>query len=326
MGDFTIKRYNFDSHEEWLKERSKSIGASAIGTIFGVNKYETPASLADKMKHQLAGCEVEESESLAIRRGHAYEGGVAQMWSESVRKQIIGRSSGEYLCRRSDIPFMHASPDRIYWIDDNGLKAGKNSEANKGVLECKTTRQPIDPDNLPMSWQLQLQTQMGICGYKEGYIAYDVLTSADGFGFVKFDFNEEVFTGIVKMCEMFWSNYVIGDKVPEAASTEDILRLYPKSVVKSVPATDTVMESVRRLKDVKEAIKVLEADKDELELAIKNAIGDADTLTYGDEIVATWKSSKPSMRFDEKAFKEANADLWANFCKETAGSRRFILK
>ena len=321
-----IKKMVFDNHQEWLKERMSSIGASSIGTILGVNKYETPAELASRMKQQLSGVVFEETDNLAIRRGHAYEGGVAQMWAEELHKSIIGTSAKEYLCRRADIPFMHASPDRTYWIDDSGVKSGKNAEANKGVLECKTTRKPIDPDDLPASWQLQLQVQMGICGYNEGYIAYDVLTSPDGFGFRKFNFDPEIFDSIVKVCKHFWESYVIGDETPQPASGSDVLHLFPQSTAKVVTAPDHVAEAVRQLKDSKEAVKVLEEQQEALEVEIKNAIGDADTLMYDGAVLATWKSSKPSMRFDSARFKAEHPDLYSEYCNEVAGTRRFLLK
>ena len=33
------------THEEWLEERSKGIGSSEVGTIMGVNHFDTPYRL-----------------------------------------------------------------------------------------------------------------------------------------------------------------------------------------------------------------------------------------------------------------------------------------
>jgi hypothetical protein len=43
-------------------------------------------------------------------------------------------------------------------------------------------------------------------------------------------------------------------------------------------------------------------------------------------VIATWKTTKASSRFDAKAFKAAQPDLFAEFCNHVNGTRRFILK
>jgi hypothetical protein len=59
---------------------------------------------------------------------------------------------------------------------------------------------------------------------------------------------------------------------------------------------------------------------------VLKALGDSDTLTNAGRTVATWKTAKPSARFDSAAFKEAEPELYSKFIKTGEPSRRFLLK
>ena len=210
-----IQKIAFKTNEQWRHERAKSVGASAIGTILGYDRYSTAAQLAEKMKAELRG-EFDYTQTLAMMRGHAYEGGVAQLFEWLTGYKIIQASSVEYLVRRTDIPFLHASPDRIYWIDFAGPQHGPLAETNKGVLECKTTRRSVKLNTIPPSWILQLQVQMGTTGYHTGHLAWDVLSKKEGFGYASFFFNEQLYSAIVDICREFWHCSVIGNKAPRS--------------------------------------------------------------------------------------------------------------
>lgn len=209
----TVQKIICRTNEEWRHERAKSVGASAVGTILGLSRFMSPQQLADRMRAEMHG-EFDFSQTFPMMRGHAYEGGVASLFEWQSGYKVIQASSAEYIVRRSDIPFLHVSPDRIYWLDAEGPQHGKMAETNKGVLECKTTRHSVKADSLPLPWILQLQAQMGVTGYHHGSLAWDVFSKTEGFGFAEFRFNEEVFKAIVNVCYDFWNRSVIGNHKP----------------------------------------------------------------------------------------------------------------
>ena len=59
---------------------------------------------------------------------------------------------------------------------------------------------------------------------------------------------------------------------------------------------------------------------------MKLIMKDAEAITYYEETLVTWKAPKASKKFQTKAFKEAHPELYNEFCKETPGSRRFLVK
>jgi predicted phage-related endonuclease len=322
----TVK-LTFKTNEEWRKERANSIGASAVGILIGENHFTTPYELAQRIRAERNG-EFDFSQSLAMMRGHAYEQGVADLFAWQTGKQIIKSSSAEYLLRREDIPFMHASPDRTYWIDENGMKHGKNAEANKGILECKTTRRPIDPEDLPVSWIFQLQVQLGISGFKEGYIAWDVLTSADGFGYRRFEFNEEIFNAAVEVCREFWQNCILDGNNPAPVNASDVVALYPNSIQgKTITANAETIKDLEQLKEIKQTKKELEEEIEQLSDKIKSQFTDEEAMVSPDgKVLATFKTTAGRTSVDSKKLKAEYPEIYANCSKVSAGSRTFLLK
>lgn len=295
--DMKIEKIICKSNEEWRQARCRSIGASAVGILIGENPYTSPLELARRMRAELSG-EFDYTQTLAMMRGHAYEGGVASLFEWQSGHKVIGASSAEYLIRRSDIPFMHASPDRTYWLDEGGVKHGPASEKNKGILECKTTRMPVDPDNLPVSWVFQLQVQMGISGYNSGAIAWDVLTSGDGFGYRFFEFDEEIFSAAVEVCRDFWERCIVGGEEPEPICVRDIASLYPVHAAgKTITVDSATSEAIGELKTLKEAKKELDEAIGEISDGIKMRFTDEEAMVdQSGNILCTYKTNSRGQR------------------------------
>jgi hypothetical protein len=64
-----------------------------------------------------------------------------------------------------------------------------------------------------------------------------------------------------------------------------------------------------------------------METMIRNALQERDTLvSVSGDVLATWKSSKPSKRFSATLFQQAMPDIYDQFVIEQPGSRRFLVK
>jgi hypothetical protein len=56
-------------------------------------------------------------------------------------------------------------------------------------------------------------------------------------------------------------------------------------------------------------------------------MGQHDTLSSFDgKVLATWKSAKPSIKFNAELFKTSMPDIYKQFEVEVPGSRRFLIK
>ncbi|MCM1079574.1 MAG: YqaJ viral recombinase family protein [Bacteroidales bacterium] len=305
------------TRNEWLALRESGIGSSEVATIMGLNPFDTPLRLWRRKKK--LDPPVEENEAMLM--GHLLEDAVAQRWAIETGKTVIKNSSADFIMMDTEKPYMRVSPDRLYWLDSSRKKQGR------GIVECKTTVRDVDYDTPPLHWWIQLQYQMGVSGYHEGWLAW--LTRGRDFGCRRFSYDEEYFRGeIEEAVTRFVVDNLEGGQEPQVHTVEDVLLRYPKSVNgKTMVATADVEAAVRRLSEVKGYIKAQEAVKAELEATVKKAMRDADTLmsTNGDTL-ATWKTSKDRNTFDLTGFQAEHPELYTRYMKTAAGARILRIK
>lgn len=306
------------TREEWLEIRKHGIGASEVASVIGVSPFESKYQLWRRKR----GMDAPKAENEAMRFGHYLEDAVSQMWQNATGAEVIARSKGDWIIRDKNRPWLQVSPDRTYWSAGD-----KRNDANKKLLEIKSTRMVVDPNDLPPHWFCQIEYQLGVSGYKEGSLAW--LSSAKGFdfGYVDVTFVPDFYEWIEEEVERFWIDNVVGGKEPDAETAEDVLLKYARHKDgKVIEATPEVVEAYAQLKGVKAELKALDEKKDRLENTIKLAFGDAEALSTGGKVIATWKASKTTRRLDDKAFVSANPELAEQYMKDVAGTRRFILK
>lgn len=304
------------SREEWLKVRESGIGSSEVATIVGLNPWETPYQL---WRRKL-GIDPPKQENFAMKAGHYLEDAVAQFWHDETGQDIIKASAGDWLIRNNERPYLQVSPDRTYWLA--GLA---HSNANKGILECKTTQKSIDADDLPKHWFCQVQYQLGVAELQKGSLAW--LSSGREFGYKDLAFVPDFYGWLVEEVEKFWKDYIEAKQEPAAVSVSDVLLKYNRHTDgKVLEVGDEVFRDYQDLKDVRKQIEALEERKDTLEGRIKLAFGDAEAISYAGDTLATWKAPKPSKKFDAKTFCANEPEMAAGYMVETQGSRRFLLK
>lgn len=300
---------------EWLEIRKSGIGSSEVATIVGLNPFETPYQL---WRRKL-GMDAPKEETFAMKAGHYLEDAVSLFWHDATGREVIKRSTGDWLIRSNERPYIQVSPDRTYWLD------GKHNDSNKGILECKTTQRAIDEDDLPKHWFCQVQYQLGGAELTQGSIAW--LTQGRDFGYKDLAFVPEFYEWLVCEVDKFWTDNILGKQEPSAISVQDVLIKYNKHTDgKVIEVAEDIYNTYNNLKIVKDEIAALEQKKTEFEDRIKMCFGDAEAISYGGQTLATWKASKDSEKFDAKAFQAANPELAKEFTKSVPGTRRFLLK
>ena len=255
-----------------------------------------------------------------MKAGHYLEDAVAQFWHDETGQDIIKRSAVDWIIVNADKPYMRVSPDRTYW-----LAGMPHSNANKGILECKTTQMSIDPDDIPKHWFCQVQYQLGVAELEQGSLAW--LCSGREFGYKNLSLVPDFYGWLVEEVERFWTDNIQGKQEPTAANVQDVLLKYNRHTDgKIVEVNDEIFAAYQSLKELKDELSAIEERKSELEDKIKLGFGDAEAISYGGQTIATWKAPKPSSKFDAKAFSAAHPDLAKEYTVTTQGARRFLLK
>lgn len=310
------KRINFENRADWLEARKAGIGASEVATVVGLNPYETPLELWRRK----VGIDPPKEETDAMRRGHYCEDAVAQWWAHETGREIIKASAVDFLFVDEERDYLRVSPDRTFWLPE----AVRNDD-NKGILECKTTNMVVDPEDLPKTWFCQVQMNLGVAGYSHGSIAW--LGYGFEFGYMDIEFVPSFYDMLVEAVEKFWTVNVKQMIEPDPVNVRDMATKFKRHIEgKVVEVSDDILDAYHRLKEVNGDLSTLEDEKTELEDKLKMCFGDAEAISYDNATLATWKAAKDSVKFDEKAFKAANPELWQKYAKTVPGSRRFLLK
>lgn len=308
----------YKSREEWLANRSNGIGASEVGTILGLNPFETPYQLWRRKK----GLDAPKIENFAMRAGHYLEDAVAHFFADDTEAYIIKNTTDDFTIRSVEKPFLQVSPDRLFW-----WKGSKHTEKRKAVLECKTTQLQIDPDNLPKHWFCQLQMNMGVGEYQDGALAW--LTQGREFNYRIITFDKDFYEWMVGEVEDYWYRYIVGDEEPQATTADDILMKFPhEQHGKIIQATEDIQGLLYQLRTLKDTGKELQLQTKEIEDNIKVYLGDAEALVDNTgKVLATWKTAKPTKKFDLKALEADYSphDL-ARYYYEQEGTRRLLIK
>jgi predicted phage-related endonuclease len=197
------------------------------------------------------------------------------------------------------------------------------------IVEAKTVRNRKawgEPGSgeVPPHVAAQCLHYLGLAGAQVCWVP--VLFSGLEFAMFRVERDTAVIEQMREIAAKWWRDFVIADSPPAPTTGEDATRLFPQSSLgKAVIASDAVAAAVERLRAVRLGIAQGEEEKEALEGQIKLALGDADTLLVNGEAAATWKSTKPALRFDSAAFKLNEPVQYRAYCREQS-SRRFLLK
>lgn len=130
---------------EWHSERSKGIGGSEVGTILGLNPYESAYALWAKKTGKIPS---EIKENWAIRFGKAFEEPILQLWAEEHPEWEV-MTTGTY--QDEDCEYRHANPDAIARHTETGELM---------IIEVKTSRQTWE--GVPPAYLAQVLHYMGV--------------------------------------------------------------------------------------------------------------------------------------------------------------------
>lgn len=303
------------SHEEWLQNRMKGIGGSDAGAIMGVNPYMSALDLYNDKTGITPPKDLSDNE--AVHFGNVLEDVVAQEYTRRTGVKV----------RRRNAQFAHAKyPWMLANIDRDVVGASK-------LLECKTAGAyfkkdewgEAGSDKVPMHYYIQCAHYMCVMGYESADLA--VLIGGRDFRIYHIEKDAELEEMLIQKEHDFWNNHVLKGIPPEPTTKADIESLYGVDDGTSIEANITIMTDVLELESVKEEIKRLGAEQDRLETNIKGFMKEHTTLMGMDgSPLVSWKATAGRKSFDTKSFQKDHKELYSQYIKESAGSRRFMIK
>ena len=187
-------------HAAWLDWRRTGIGGSDSGIIAGV----APRSYGSRLKIQWEklGWSNPEPPSVAMRRGHALESLIGELFQEEYKEEL---GESQVLARHPDYPFMISSID---WArKQRGIVEAKsiNSESAKRYGLGPTG----DVQSLMMWWQTQGQHNMAVYGVD--MCVFAVLVD-DESRFYELERDQKVIDNLIEIYAEFWDEHILQQK------------------------------------------------------------------------------------------------------------------
>lgn len=142
---------------EWHQLRSQGIGGSQVGTIAGLNKWESAYTAWAKYTGKIA---TEVLDSPAMEWGRRLESVVLQKFKDEHPELEVLDDVGTW--QNIERPYQIANPDGIA-MDEFG---------NLSIIEIKTARFPDDWDNgVPLYYLTQVQWYLSCLDIQRAYVA-----------------------------------------------------------------------------------------------------------------------------------------------------------
>ena len=149
------------THEEWLKERERGIGASDAGTILGINKWKTNVELWEEK----VGIRQPEdiSHKPYVQFGHDAEPFIRDLFALDHPELRVTYESPYKMIFSDELPFLFATPDG----ELEEIATGRRGGLEIKTTEIMTPRQwSLWKDQIPDQYFCQVCHQMLATGWE----------------------------------------------------------------------------------------------------------------------------------------------------------------
>ena len=294
--------------------REGSLGSSDAPVVCDVSPYKSPQVLFYQLHGELERYSEDETEAQEF-----------SFLMEPVLAQIFTKRTGLKVRRspprrHSQYPFMTANLDYEIVGDARG----------PGVLELKMrdrSQLPLWEHGIPDDIHLQVAHQLAVTNREWARVTV-------GFGnqcvrIYEVERDKELEAYLIEIERRFMVLVEKGEP-PGADWSRDGLdvlkKLYPQDSGKTITLDDPqAVAMIEQYLGTKEALTDTQQKHDAAKGWLQSAMQDASTALVPGYAI-TWKTTKPTNRFDEDAFHAAHPDLYRQFMRERPGYRRFLLK
>jgi putative phage-type endonuclease len=301
-----------------VKDRTRGLGSSDMGSLFGMNRYCPLPKLWLIKTGQLP---IEDSTE-QMDWGNYLEEPVARRFALKTGRRV------QKLTRtivHPDYDFLLSNPDRWQFNRD------KPKKQRRGVLEIKTSLlgnlREWAAGGIPAAYYLQIQHQMACTGCEWGSFA--VLFG--GNKLVEFDVqrDEPIITAIIERCKDFWKLVQTKTMPPIELGrewNEHMAKFFPTVEKKEeiILATPAALGRARRYLTLCTQVEKREAEIAEHEVFFKEQIGSAERLLVPGVARFTW-SSFEQKRVDLEKLRAEHPAIAEQLIKKVP-TRRFTVK
>lgn len=254
-----------------LERRSRGLGSSDAAVALGLVPQKSNQRLFLEKRGEIEPEDL--SKNWPVRLGSKLEPIVAELFEEETGKRLYRVNN---TIEHPRLPFMVANIDRrvvgekkLAEIKTAGHWAAQSDEWGDEFTSA-----------VPFKYGVQVQHQLAcLPDYESGYVP--LLVAGQHFKLYEIQRDEEIIGMLEAFLTKFWDDLLNGIP-PKPMNLAQAQERWPKSVGRSILATDEIAKAVRELKMTSATIKELERDEKRLKGEIAIFMEDADTLMSPD--------------------------------------------
>ena len=250
----------------------------------------------------------------AVQMGHVMQPVIGRLAQDKLKIEL---KEADYALTHPKESWMRSHFDFIS-SDGKTLVEAKNYNAN--------VRSKFDAEAgiIPPADMAQLIHEAAVHGVERIVLA--VLFGGQNFETFNFTITDAQKEALIKDMAKFWG--AVATKQPlEPETPEQAKLIYSQDRATTIVAPQPIEKAAEALKYVKDQIKQLEEKEEQLVTALQSHMQwSSELTTFDGRVLATWKNTKGSKKFDSKLFQAQMPDLYEKFMVETPGVRRFLLK
>lgn len=301
--------------EKQIAERQLGLGGSDAAVALGLSRWKDPLTLYEEKR----GEREPEPANWEMERGNAMEPLILRWYAE--HEGVAVREIETLIHPDPKLAFLRSNVDGI---NERGrLVEAKSADWPHGWGEPGTDEIP-EEHFLQVQHYLTVGRALGII--KEPIADVPVWISASNHKRRLYHVEEDLALRemLVDGLAEFWSCVKEG-RPPSSAvvPASEILR----SVAGSITATEKLIKACIRAKEIKESVKILGAELDDIKAIVGSFMGENETLVdESNRKLVGWKTSKAGTVLDGKRLKAEKPDVHAEYQKDKKASRPMLFK
>jgi putative phage-type endonuclease len=257
-----LKIYRIPHHtDEWFEFRKNGIGGSEVGTVLGINRYDTNVRL---FHEKIGTIESRRETSERMFWGLQLEDQIADIWSfyDGTKDGYVQNAINNTIIRKCrpvnayivnpKYPWLFASVDRLINIQGGfNLITGEPLET-EAILECKAMSYWVNrmwDDGIPISYLAQIHQYMAIL--ETDYAEIPILVDSGDFVVEKVMRDDKLVERILDITNDFWHNRVVPAR--EARERREIAEV--KGIIGDYEKEDAIIQKLEPNPDTSDAYK-----------------------------------------------------------------------
>jgi predicted phage-related endonuclease len=295
-----------------VEARKRGVGGSEILAALGKDPRCSRVELYKRKVGELP--ELDFSKDQRVQCGQRFEPVIRDMCAERLNTEIIVPTDTLF---HPGAPLV-GNPDGLM----PALKKGLEIKMCDKFLADEFGEE--ETDQVPVRYLVQCQAYMSLTGYGAWVLA--VLIGGNDLRFYEIESNKEIEAAVLAGVTEFWS-HVEKRNPPTPQTPEEVKIRWPKDLGTTAIATPEIVEACSRLRVAKDAVKTATWEEDLAAAHIKSFMQeDANLVDADGTVLATWRTAKPSTKFNDKKFAIDDPVTHKKYTYEQPGSRRFLLK